>query len=104
ASTRSSAFSGVRYGAKIQIAVRCNRPSASALKRTGKRRAARAAWMRFAAASSDRRSSSTQKANMDEYPAGTYSRRASTSAMFDSNVAQWRDLEPRAWRDREEAL
>jgi hypothetical protein len=54
------AFSVVRWGAKRQIPARWSHPSASAVKRLGCRRATRAAWMRFAAAQSESRSSSTQ--------------------------------------------
>ena len=67
----SSAFSGVRYGARKQIPVTWSRPSATASKMAGNLRAVLAARMRANAASSESRSSPTQNSCMDEYPSGT---------------------------------
>src|SRR5438132_985779 len=77
----SPAFSAVKCGASRQTALKCNRPSATRVKISGKRRAVRAAWMRLCEQSSEKCSSPTQYANIEEYPAGAYRRRSSTWAM-----------------------
>ena len=59
---------------------RFSRPSAIMARTMGNCLASRAARIRRYAASSESRSSPTQYANMDGYPAGAYSLRASTSA------------------------
>ena len=71
AASSSSAVSSVRCGASVTTALKCSRPSATAEKMAGNRRAARAAWMRLRAASSEKCSSCTQYRNIEGNPAGT---------------------------------
>ena len=60
---------GDTCGASRQMAVRWILPSSSAARSAGNLRAARAAWIRFPAETSDRCNSSTQYANMEGSPA-----------------------------------
>ena len=70
AATSSAALAEVRWGVSSTTALRCSRPSATALKITGNRRAVRAARMCFMAACSHRCSSPTQYAYIEGNPAG----------------------------------
>lgn len=87
ASRRPGALASVKWGATSTTAVRLSVPSAIVSKTCGWARAARPAWIRLYASSSDMRSFPTQYRNVDEYPASTASLRRSNSAILASSSA-----------------